>query len=148
MPVATHRLELPIAAEVAFAQWRQAASRILWTPPEFRLEQTDGPAEASLGVRWKWKMRRWGMTQHLETAVTACALADYEETQLCGPLPRWVHHIRFESNTPDAVLVEQIDFEAPGGMLGLWLTAGKITQEIQAGWAYRDDVWRRSIGKS
>src|SRR5690242_11947780 len=115
------------AAEV-FAFFRRPASRLRLAPPELGLQLVEAPEQLELGSRITLRGRRAGVTQHLVSAVTQFEPGrSFVEEQQQGPFRRWVHSYCFEAQEDGGTLVtEEIDFEPPGGVLGLLHTAAKI----------------------
>jgi hypothetical protein len=54
-------------------------------------------------------------------------------------LRRWLRTLRFEPTAEGTRVTETVEFEPPGGMLGLVVTAAKIEGELQAAFAYRQE---------
>ena len=55
----------------AFALFRRTAERLLFAPSDLHLQLVEGPAELGLGSRLTVKGRRWGVTQRMESEITA-----------------------------------------------------------------------------
>lgn len=107
-------------------------------PADLHLELLAGPQTLEAGARLTWKSRRWGFTQHIVQEVTAFELDRrivVEQRQ--GPFARWVHAHRFDAIEIGTRLIEQIDFEAPGGLLGRLVSADLVRKELDALYAQR-----------
>ncbi|WP_437192080.1 SRPBCC family protein [Planctomicrobium sp. SH527] len=60
------------------------------------------------------------------------------EQQLVGPMKTWIHRHEYEA-TPDGVVMRDIvEFEKPGGIVGLLLTESKISDHLEDGFFYRE----------
>jgi ligand-binding SRPBCC domain-containing protein len=96
-----------------------------------------------LGSRITVKGRRAGVAQHLVSEVTAFEPGrSFVEEQRQGPFRRWAHTYRFEAQADGGTLLtEEIDYEPPGGVLGLLLTAEKIERDLAAVYAFRRETW-------
>src|SRR5205823_13726845 len=120
MPTVAITTDLPRPVEDVFAFFRQPANLVQLAPPELNLELLAAPAELALGARLTWKGRRMGISQQLVNEVTAFeenVLMVQEQRQ--GPFRRWVVTQHFERIADGTRLRETIEFEPPGGMLGL-----------------------------
>ena len=81
----------------AFALFRRTAERLRFAPPDLHLQLVEGPAEVRLGSRLTVKGRRWGVTQRMESEITAFEEdALIVEEQRRGPFRSWKHTQRFE----------------------------------------------------
>jgi ligand-binding SRPBCC domain-containing protein len=138
MPQVLKVIELPIPVADVFGFFLRPANLLALAPPELRLELVEGPDLLELGARLTWKGRRWGIAYRLVTEVVALepdGLIAEEQRQ--GPFRRWVVSRRFEATADGTRLTEQIDFEPPGGLLGLTITAQAIEQELEAAFTHR-----------
>ena len=54
-----------------------------------------------------------------------------------GPFRKWVHTQRLEATADGARLSERVDYEPPGGLLGLTVTAAFLERELTALFAFR-----------
>ena len=60
------------------------------------------------------------------------------ESQIDGPLRAWQHAQKIEIVTPDSCrLIDEIEFECPGGMLGYLLTEARIKDSLEEGMEFR-----------
>jgi ligand-binding SRPBCC domain-containing protein len=84
--------------------------------------------------------RRWGLSRRLTSEVTTLEPdALIVEEQRVGPFRAWKHTQRFEA-LPDGGtrLRDAIDYEPPGGLLGLTLTAPAVERELAGAFAHRN----------
>ena len=63
-----------------------------------------------------------------------------------GPLKRWVHANHFEATDTGTRIVEKIDFEPPGGLLGYVITADAIRKDLEKLLAYREKKLKEIFG--
>lgn len=139
MPNFSSALDLARGPAEVFAFLARPANLVQLAPPEMPLELVEGPEILRLGSQMTWKVRRWGISQRIVSEVT-----EYEENTLLteshrqGPLKAWTHRRRFEACEAGTRLHDEIDFELPGGILGMILTADMVLADIRKGLAYRD----------
>jgi ligand-binding SRPBCC domain-containing protein len=149
MPRIEQSTLVPGALADVFAFFLRPANLLTLAPPELRLELVAGPEQLAQGDRVTWKGRRWGLAYTVVLEVTDLRPGTLlTEKQVQGPLRRWEHLRRFEAVPEGTRLTEQIDFEPPGGLLGLTVTAGAVEQELQAAFAYRADQLRERFGRA
>lgn len=147
MPHYSTTIELAGAVADVFAFFAQPALLVGLAPPELRLELVEGPERLQPGSRLRWKARRWGVSQHLVSAVTVFEEnARIVEEQLQGPFARWVVERLFEPSGAGTRLREGIDFEPPGGMLGRMVTADAVRADLERLAAFRDGKLKALFG--
>jgi ligand-binding SRPBCC domain-containing protein len=126
----------PIAAVFDFLA--RPANLVHLAPAELHLQLIDGPQRLQLGALLHWKARRMGVSQSLLNEVTAFEEnAVIEEQQRRGPFRQWVFVHRFEATAAGTRLTEQVNYEPPGGLLGLLVTANTIRRDLETLFAYR-----------
>lgn len=143
MPIFTNAVTLRAKSEEVFEYLRVPKHRLQLMPPEWPLELIEGPALLELGSKTSWKVSRFGMSQALVYEVTVCEppLRVVEE-QRQGPFRRWVQSTSCRQIREGAFLQDKIDYEPPGGMLGLLLTRAKIEEAFVKTFDWRDKQLR------
>jgi ligand-binding SRPBCC domain-containing protein len=139
------RLPRPIAEIFDF--FRQPANLLQVTPPDMNLRLLEGPERLQLGSRLVIELRRWGISQRIESAVTIFeSEVIFADEQVKGPFRKWVHTHRFASEGGRTRVTDEIEFEAPGGMLGLIVTVPFIERDLHRAFAYRMEQLQRIFG--
>jgi ligand-binding SRPBCC domain-containing protein len=126
--------------EDVFDFFTRPSAHLLVVPPELHLRLEEAPERLSLGARVVVRGRRWGVPHRAVTEVTLFEPnTAFVQEQREGTLRRWVHTYRFEAaQVQGGVRVsEHIDFEPPGGILGLTVTAAMILRDLEWIYAYR-----------
>lgn len=119
-------------------------------PPELHFRVIEAPQRLELGSRVTVQGRRWGLGQRVTSVVTAFeAGVCFEQEQVSGPFRRWSHRHEFEP-LPDGGtrLRERIDFEPPGGVLGLQLPAAAVERELARVFAFRREKWTELLAEA
>ena len=139
MPIFTNQVLLACSPAEVFEFLRVPANRLHLAPPEVSLELVEGPALLDLGSRTTWKTRRLGVSQSLVLEVTQCVPPGrLVEEQRQGPFRRWVQTLLCHPHDEGTLMEDVIDFEPPGGVLGLLMTAAKIEEMLAHAFAWRD----------
>jgi ligand-binding SRPBCC domain-containing protein len=108
------------------------------SPPELHLQLVDGPERLQLGSVITFKGRRWGIPQRVVSEVVVLepnvCLVDQQRQ---GPFRKWIHTHRFAAVAHGTQVHDHIEFEPPGGLLGLLVTADFISKDLEKVFAYR-----------
>jgi ligand-binding SRPBCC domain-containing protein len=125
------RLPFPVAEVFAF--FRRPANVVAVAPDDLHLQLIEAPDVVEVGSRIVVQVRRWGISQRIVTEVVALEEGrSIVEEQRQGPFRAWRHERRFTAAGPAQTEVsERIDYEPPGGMLGLMLTPARIEADLQ-----------------
>ena len=147
MPHYTITLEIPHPLPDLFTYLTRPKNLVQLAPPDLNLELLNAPDLMILGSRLVWKGRRWGVSQQITQEVVTFErdkLIIVEQQQ--GPLKRWVHANHFEATGTGTRIVEKIEFEPPGGLLGFVVTADAIRKELEKLLAYREKKLKEIFG--
>ena len=147
MPHYTITLDIARPIPDLFAFFTRPRNLVQLAPPELHLELLTGPEVLSLGERLVWKGRRWGISQKIIQEVAALdmeKLVVIEQKQ--GPFARWVHAHHFEESAAGTRIVEKIDFDPPGGLLGRLVSAESIRKDLDKLSLYREKKLKELFG--
>lgn len=64
----------------------------------------------------------------------------FRDVQLSGPFPRWVHTHSVEPSGNGAILVDDVEYEMPGGLVGELLVGRHVHRELDRMFRYRHAV--------
>jgi ligand-binding SRPBCC domain-containing protein len=135
----------PVAEVFDFFCWTENLLRL--TPPEFRLSLIEGPDRLGPGVRLTLKGRRWGISHLAISEITTFVQGkSFVDQQVQGPLGKWLHTHVFETIPGGTRVRDQIDYEPPGGMLGLVVTGSFLERDLEGIFAYREGKLRALLG--
>jgi ligand-binding SRPBCC domain-containing protein len=149
MPIVrvTQRFPFPLALVVDF--FRRPAQVVAVAPAEFGLRLVEAPAVVEVGSHIVVEARRWGIRQRIVTEVTQLDGQTIVEEQRSGPFRQWRHTRTFAAPAVDQTEVEEaIDFEPPGGLLGLTLTAMRIETDLRSALAARHPLVMEIMARS
>jgi ligand-binding SRPBCC domain-containing protein len=147
MPHYTATLVVDCPVADVFAFFSKPKNLVQLAPPDLNLELVTAPEIMQIGARLVWKGRRWGIAQQIIQEVAkfdSDKLIALEQKQ--GPFARWLHAHHFESKDTSTTIVERIDFEPPGGMLGFLVTANTIRKDLDKLTAFRQQRLKEIFG--
>lgn len=132
MPVFESRVVLPCPPREAYEFLLRPANVLPLYPPEMGLSFRDPPEVLKPGSELHLRVQAYGQTQDLihrfddfDSPQRFC------ERQVKGPMKLWVHEHLFE--TPDGhtvEIVDRVEFQPPGGLLGFLLTEARIKESL------------------
>ena len=96
------------------------------------------PLEVVAGERIEFRITAYGFKQRATHEYLTTSEILILESQIDGPLRAWQHAQKIELVTPDSCrLIDEIEFECPGGMLGYLLTEARIKDSLEEGMEFR-----------
>lgn len=140
MPLFESRTELPAKPEQVFDFIVRPANLQAIAPPEIQMVFVDPPEVIELGSKLVCRVVAYGQVQELAYEIVEFAPDQrrFREQAVGGPLPKWIHDYQVETSDNDVtVLLNKIEFEPPGGLLGYLVTKEKILDHLDDGFAYR-----------
>jgi ligand-binding SRPBCC domain-containing protein len=147
MPVFEAELNYSREVQEVFDFFRQPANLVRVSPPELNMRLAEGPERLELGSRITLLGRRWGVPQRVVSEVTAYELdVVFVDEQREGPFRKWVHTLRFEAIPGGTRVMDRIEYEPPGGMLGMVVTATAIERDLLWVFAFRSGKLKEILG--
>jgi ligand-binding SRPBCC domain-containing protein len=143
MPVFEDTIDLPRPVAEVFAFFNDPRNLERISPPDLHLRVIEGPERLFRGARIVVAGRRWGIPQRIVSEVPGQSFTD---TQVQGPFLRWVRTHRFEEVAGGTRVSDHIDYEPPGGVLGLVITPAFVEQDLRRAYAYRATKLRELFG--
>ncbi len=147
MPVFETSVTLDCPRERAFDFLLRPANVARIAPPELGLSFISAPEIVSLGSRIEFKVQGFGQVQTmLHEISTLIYPQQITETQIRGLFASWVHEHAFETNAQgQAIVIDRINFKPPAGLLGLLITANRILEHLEDGFAHRHAELRKLL---
>lgn len=144
------RTDVSTSAEQLFQFLIKPANLQAIAPPEMQFVYVNPPAEIKVGDRLTCKAQAYGMIQQLTYEIEHLnAPATFREKMVEGPFKLWLHDYIIESQAPDVVtLINRIEFEPPGGLIGFLVTEEKILDALEDGFDYRRKELQKLFAKS
>jgi ligand-binding SRPBCC domain-containing protein len=135
-------MEFAFPVERVFAVLSIPAQRVALTPPEMQLRLISGPRLLAVGVCMTVESRRLGLAQRIiseivELETNALIVEQHQD----GPFAFWQHTQKFTALPEGRMRLEdRIEYELPGGLLGMFLTCEMVEREMVAGLRHRNRV--------
>lgn len=139
MPQFVNRLFLVHPAEAVYALLSNPAQRVCLVPPDWHARLLEAPEVITSGARLRVEVRHFGLPRAgVSEFPEVVPAAKIVERQVEGPFRSWVHTQELAEAGASTTLIDTIDYELPGGMLGLLLTARVVEGQLTAWFAFRD----------
>ena len=141
--VVTQRFEE--SREKLFAFFLRPVNVVALAPPGMNLAIVEAPEVLAEGVRWTVRTRRYGLSAQIVTEVVEVRQPErYVEEQREGPFRRWrLERLFTEMSPTETELTERIEYEPPGGLLGLTLTARAIEADLVEAYRGREERMKK-----
>lgn len=108
------------------------------SPPEIGLVFVDPPSVIQVGSELTFKVQAFGQVQTLTHRVLTVEAPDLiVEEMVKGPFKKWYHRHSFVAAGDGVEVRDEIEFEPPGGVIGVFLTAAKILDQLEDGFLHR-----------
>lgn len=148
MPQFESRTSLHATPEQVFEFILQPANLEAIAPPESQFVFVNPPKVIVLGSRLTCRVQAYGMVQQLSyEIVELVAPLRFREKMVEGPLKLWQHDYIVEPNAAGGCsLINLIEFEPPGGLLGFVVTANKILEALDDGFHHRREALQKVFG--
>lgn len=150
MAVFEARFTLPCSQREAFEFLLRPANVALISPPQLGLHFLDAPEIVVPGSRLRFRIQGFGQIREGEHEITRVVEhSQVTERQVVGLFKNWVHEHLFETNSQgETVLIDQIDFEPPGGILGLLVTKDRVLDQLEEAFDHRHSRLSKLLKKS
>ena len=151
MPVFESRTELNASVDQVFNFIVRPANLQAIAPPDMQFVFVQPPEIIALGSRLTCKAQAYGMIQQLTYEIVDWKSPhQFREKMVEGPLPHWLHDYIIEphANSDLVTLVNRIEFEPPGGLMGFIVTAEKILDALEDGFDYRRKALQKQFATS
>lgn len=149
MAIFEEELLLPVSRVVLFEFLSRPANIVKVSDPNLGLKFHGAPEIVAKGSRIVIEMMAMSQVQkaiHEITEYTPHELI--VETQIEGPMRAWRHEHHFEEAGDQTRMIDRIEFEKPGGIVGLLLTEGRVTDMLEENFFQREQNLRRLIAQS
>jgi ligand-binding SRPBCC domain-containing protein len=140
MPRFSTQVQLPTTPERAYEFFRVPANIAKISPPELGLVFVNAPSKIEVGSELTFKVQAFGQVQTLtHRVVTLETPGLIVEEMVKGPFKRWYHRHSFVvvGEGGGVEVRDEIEFEPPGGFLGVFLKESTILDQLEDGFFHR-----------
>lgn len=146
MPTFSAALDLPCPPADLFDFLIQPANVLKLSPPEFNGRLLEAPQRVQLGDRLRVETRYLGMRQLLVIQIIALEPERLlTDEQIEGPFRRYRHERVLQEIEGGVRLTENIEYEPPGGLLGLMVTPRRLQQYLAEAFDFRARTLRELL---
>ena len=142
-------ITLPHSREKVFDFLIKTVNLVEMIPADAAMKVVSVPEVLVCGSRLEFEASGFGQTIKIVHEVTELVSpVSMTESQVQGLFKRWVHeHLVELDPAGHAILIDRIEFEPPGGMLGFVVTKKKILENLESMFKHRHrhgfDIVRR-----
>ena len=145
------RTDVLTSAEQLFEFLIKPANLQAIAPPDMQFVYVNPPPVIKIGDRLTCKAQAYGVIQQLTYEIEHLnAPSMFREKMVEGPFKLWQHDYIIESQSSSdlVTLINRIEFEPPGGLIGFLVTEDKILDALEDGFDYRRKELQRLFAKS
>ncbi len=115
------------------------------SPPEMGLKFLDAPLRYSHQCEVRFAVQTMGKIQEITHRITRFDSPNlFVEELIDGPIKLWVHSHHFTPIESGGTEVKDIiEFQPPGGLMGLMMTESRILDSLEDGFYYRHQQLER-----
>ncbi|RLS55343.1 MAG: hypothetical protein DWH91_09315 [Planctomycetota bacterium] len=137
---------LPCPPVALFEFFSRPANVARVADPSLGLKIQTSPDVISVGSRISFQMMAMNQIQSAIHEITEYQPHDwFLEVQIEGPMKSWRHEHRFEEVGGETRMIDRIEFEKPGGIVGLLLSESRIQDMLEENFFQREQELRRLI---
>lgn len=138
------QLKIPAPVDRLFEFLLKPANVAKVSDPSSGLSLLNAPESVIEGSIITFRIAAFGQLREITHEVTIIEHpSKVVEVQREGPMKSWRHTHIFERDGDGTLLIEQVDFEPPGGLVGLLVTPDKIIQQLEDGLYYKEQALRK-----
>jgi ligand-binding SRPBCC domain-containing protein len=147
MPIVEASISVACTVEQAFDFLCQIENYPKIVPEDLQLRIVQAPQKLGLGAQFEVQIVGFGVPQTVVYEITEFARPDrFSESQVRGPLPRYVHSHEFLAEDGSRVrITDRIEFEPPGGMLSFLLPVDRLQSSLEQGLVHRHRELKRLL---
>ncbi|WP_437187392.1 SRPBCC family protein [Planctomicrobium sp. SH668] len=148
MPTVDYEARLNCSPEALFNFLIRPANILKVSDPQVGISFTSAPEVVELGSKVDFQVITFG--QVVKTSVEITKFEQNRivvETQTSGPMKSWEHIYEYIPTPEGVILRDVVDFQLPGGLLGLMLSESKVRDYLEDGFYYREQKLKALIEK-
>ncbi|MDG2391335.1 MAG: hypothetical protein P8M30_18665 [Planctomycetaceae bacterium] len=141
MPSYQTKMVLQTTCERAFKYLSTPANLGNLTMPELQLTVEDGPEQFAMESTISFSIHVMGARiKSVHKIISFDAPHSFVEEQVDGPFSVWKHEHLFKPLGENEIAIyDVIEYEPPGGLVGLILSEDRIRSQLDEGFAHRQD---------
>lgn len=137
---------LPCSQESLFEFLLRPANVARIADPGTGLSIVSAPEIVTVGSQIEFRIMGFGQVQSAVHQITDLTRPDrIIEEQIRGPLKSWRHEHLFESHPDGVRMLDLIEFQPPGGILGFIATESRISASLDDGFFARQEQLARLV---
>jgi ligand-binding SRPBCC domain-containing protein len=134
-------------AETVFAFLIRPENLERISPPSSQLTYLDAPDQIVLGTQLSFELGGFGPLQKVVHEISEFDPPHrFVEKLISGPLPHFVHeHVVVSDGTNGSTVTDRIEFEPPGGFIGMLVNEARIIDSLKAAFAHRHRALKEQL---
>lgn len=127
---------------------KRPQNHLLISPQEMNLTFLSAPDVLEMGSRFEFQVTGFGQVQQATHQIIAMDELSFTETQITGAMRKLITQHVCEATVDGKTLVlERVEFEGPGGLLGLIATEDRIKAKMQEAFQFRHSTLQAALAE-
>lgn len=148
MPIAEYETRLNCSPEALFDFLSRISNVPMVTDPKLGISFTSAPDVVELGSRLDFQIITFGqIVKSTHQIVQFDRPRTVVEQQIIGPMKTWTHTHEYLPDPQGVLMRDVVDFQLPGGLIGLLLSESKVRDHLEDGFFYREQKLKSLIAQ-
>lgn len=114
--------------------------------PTAGLRFTSAPDVLDVGSKVSFEVSSFGRVNKGAHQITELVAGEkIVEQQVEGAMKQWLHTHSFQATEQGVVMLDRIEFQTPGGVLGFFVTEEKVLDALEDGYFYREQQLKKLV---
>lgn len=148
MPTADYETRLNCSPEGLFDFLTRISNVPKVTDPKIGITFTSAPEVIEQGSRLDFQIMTFG-----QVVKSTHQIMEFDrprlvvEQQILGPMKSWIHRHEYTAIPEGVLMRDVVDFQLPGGLIGMLLSESKVRDHLEDGFYYREQRLKELIAQ-
>jgi ligand-binding SRPBCC domain-containing protein len=148
MSIMTYESHLECPVEALFDFFSRPANVTRVTDPALGITFASAPEVLQLGSTLEFQLITYGQVVKAVHKIIQIERPHLVvEQQITGPMRAWVHRHEYEATENGCIKRDFVEFQLPGGLIGLLLSESKVRDHLEDGFFYREQRLKELIAQ-
>jgi ligand-binding SRPBCC domain-containing protein len=148
MSIVTYESRLDCPVEALFDFFSRPANVTRVTDPALGITFSSAPEVIQQGSMLEFQLITYGQVVKAAHKITQLERPYLVvEQQITGPMRAWIHRHEYEATDNGCIKRDLVEYQLPGGLIGLLLSESKVRDHLEDGFYYREQRLKELIAQ-